>query len=456
MVHVQAGDIIFFKASGLVSRLNVLGQSILSRRCSRWSHVALCVHGPLVVHATPRHLNWSSFGDWWVKLTGTPAAGARSNPGAHEGGVHLEILEREFLKGATFTVMRPLSAAGDRGFQDRLQEASTYFLAQQYSFLSIYFSTLRGHAAIAPGQSFCSFLVQQVYAKIGVDPFGGVGRTAETLMPGELFDLLLSDPAHWQMVQPASLDGDENQKNLADIIRHTSKAPDRDLRNLLAPYVATRTTMIVIARARTSLIEYVQGVNRLFSVLNHVEEQLARARAQLPASAVAALIERIQTEIEPQLQRVLPMAVDEPSTGDLLFMNYRSLVSIVVTPKGSWDVTLTDHWKAALGDATLTGPHADKVDRYIANQRAIVEIIALRQGGALSRSLDGRWDLPPDLDATLAVIDGDIKRLDACRLSDWHLPRKQVRELLLRMEDIVQSASAAIARGTKSARGQEG
>jgi len=55
MAHVQPGDIIFFKPAGPISWLNVLGQSMLTRRLSQWSHVALCVSGPLVIHATPRH-----------------------------------------------------------------------------------------------------------------------------------------------------------------------------------------------------------------------------------------------------------------------------------------------------------------------------------------------------------------------------------------------------------------
>lgn len=445
MAHIQPGDIIFFKPAGIVSRLNVLGQSILTRRAARWSHVALCVHGPLVIHATPRHKDLPTRRGVWLALTGAPSAGHRSNPGAHEGGAHLELLEHEFLEGAAVPVMRLRSASTEAGFEDRLREATTYWLAQQYSFLTIYLAQLRrGVAAVLPGRSFCSFLVQQVFARMGLDQIGTLETAdAHALMPGELFDRLSSDSQRWQFIESASLAGSEAEELLTDDIRRRHPSPSAALAAYVAPYTATMATMTVDARGRILQIEQVHRLNRLFTLMRDIREQIVRATSLAPPAEVQKLINHVQSETGPLLDRVNAAIGSEAAPmQDLLFLNFRPLVSIVLAPKGSSTIHLQNHWMATEAGATLRGPDEDFVDRYIVSQNAIVATIELRRMGAVRVTPDPRWDLPLDLPATLTLIEDDIQRIDACRLSDWHVQRKDVRQLLIRMKNIVIAASA--------------
>ena len=442
MAHVQPGDIIFFKPAGPISWLNVLGQSMLTRRLSQWSHVALCVSGPLVIHATPRHKDLPSIRRMWLAMTDAPAAGARSNRGAGEGGAHLELLEREFVSNATFTVMRLQSAASDASFEPRLQEATTYWLAQPYSFLPIYLAQLRGRAAILPGRSFCSFLVQQVYARMGLERFGILGKVADrTLMPGELFNLLSGDREHWQLVASASLAGSDAEEHLTVQIRRQSANPTEALQHYLTIHLATMATIRTVAEARILSIQRVQTLNRLFTEMNKIRVLVASAVAQLPAGDAAKVIARVQSEIEPLVDRAAAaIGTHSAPKGDLLFMNYRPLLSIVMAPKGSGTVDLRDHWISNQGGATLRAPDEDFVERYIASQNAIVSAIELHRLGAL-RQLDARWELPSDIPTTLAAIQDDISRLDECSLSDWQVERANVRALLVRMKALIAAAT---------------
>jgi hypothetical protein len=261
-------------------------------------------------------------------------------------------------------------------------------------------------------------------------------------MPGELFDLLSSDNTHWQLVESASLAGTDTEKSLTDAIRRTVADPLPALTNRVADYKATMVTMILGGKARILQIEKVQLLNRLFQELNKIREQIVSATAQLPANDVATLVDHVQSEISPLLDRVVAaVGTNAAPKNDLLFMNHRALVAIVLAPKGSGTITLANHWMATLGGATLHAPDEDFVDRYIVSQKAIVATIELRGMGALPPSPDARWELPPDLPAALAIIQGDIQRLDACRLSDWHVQRADLRKLLVRMQQILMAAT---------------
>jgi hypothetical protein len=284
--------------------------------------------------------------------------------------------------------------------------------------------------------------VQQVYARMGLERFGILGNVADkTLMPGELFNLLSGDREHWQLVASASLAGSDAEEHLTVQIRRGSANPSEALHGYLAPHLATMATIRTVAEARILSIQRVQTLNRLFTEMNKIRVLVASAVAQLPAGDAAKVIARVQSEIEPLVDRAAAaIGTHSAPKGDLLFMNYRPLLSIVMAPKGSGTVDLRDHWISNQGGATLRAPDEDFVERYIASQNAIVSAIELHRLGAL-RQLDARWELPSDIPTTLAAIQDDISRLDECSLSDWQVERANVRALLVRMKALIAAAT---------------
>jgi hypothetical protein len=155
-------------------------------------------------------------------------------------------------------------------------------------------------------------------------------------------------------------------------------------------------TIRTVAEARILSIQRVQTLNRLFTEMNKIRVLVASAVAQLPAGDAAKVIARVQSEIEPLVDRAAAaIGTHSAPKGDSLFMNYRPLLSIVMAPKGSGTVDLRDHWISNQGGATLRAPDEDFVERYIASQNAIVSAIELHRLGAL-RQLDARWELPSD------------------------------------------------------------
>ena len=209
----------------------------------------------------------------------------------------------------------------------------------------------------------------------------------------------------------------------------------------LASHLATMVTIRTVAEARILSILRVQTLNRLFTEMNKIRVLVASAVAQLPAGDAAKVIARVQSEIEPLVDRAAA-AFGTPSApkGDLLFMNYRPLHSIVMAPKGSGTVDLGDHWISNQGGATLRAPDEDFVERYIASQNSIVAAIELHRLGAL-RQLDARWELPSDIPTDTRCQSGRHQPPRRMLLSDWQVERANVRALLVRMKALIGAAT---------------
>src|SRR5215212_4702197 len=96
------GDIIFFRAQSLSQRANTTLQTIamaskLRLGFRKWSHVAVCVRGPLICHAMPH------------------------------GGVHLTVLPNSPLtKFRIFRHVEPIDV-------EALQNACVFWLGEEYS-----------------------------------------------------------------------------------------------------------------------------------------------------------------------------------------------------------------------------------------------------------------------------------------------------------------------------------
>lgn len=161
---MKLGDIVFFPPDSKGRKLNVESQkAIASARRSaahgKWYHVAICVEGPLVLHAMPT------------------------------GGVHLEIRQEEST--ATLPVFRPRAPID----ADSFRKACVYFLGEKYQVATLW----RYSANSPPGFSACSILVQKVFKRLGIEPFTAF---SQGLLPIELFERLASSKQWIRMEAP--------------------------------------------------------------------------------------------------------------------------------------------------------------------------------------------------------------------------------------------------------------
>jgi hypothetical protein len=163
---MRSGDIIFSKP---VNRkgYTVVAAQWLKFAPGRWSHAAVCIHGPLVIEAFK------------------------------PGGIKLNIWHEEAFASQHFTAFRlqqPIES-------QVLRKTCLYFLDQAYR--------LR---APDVGNSFCSFLVQQIYKRLGVPPFDKITRP---LSPNQLYRRL-KRARNWQRVH-VPVHSYEDPKVLAQI-----------------------------------------------------------------------------------------------------------------------------------------------------------------------------------------------------------------------------------------------
>lgn len=169
---MQAGDVIFFGRRGKspTAKLNVSAQWLLTRQRQQFTHVAISLYGPLVVHAMP------------------------------EGGVQFSVLEKELLEQSRYTVARPAISADAVRFGRLLERAAVYWLGERYSILASYREAYRT-SATAIGINFCSYLVQKIYSMMGVGPFDAMDRPHT---PTQLFNLLKRSDS-WMICEQQSL-----------------------------------------------------------------------------------------------------------------------------------------------------------------------------------------------------------------------------------------------------------
>ncbi|WP_291851222.1 hypothetical protein [Bradyrhizobium sp.] len=147
---MKPGDIIFCKPESRTG-YSVVGLQWLKLAPGVWSHAAVCIHGPLVIEAFK------------------PA------------GIKLNIWSEAALCSKHYTAFRLKEPVDPLA----LRTASRFFLDQSYR--------LR---APETGNSYCSFLVQQIYKQLNVPPFSQITKP---LSPNELYRVLKRTP-NWQRV----------------------------------------------------------------------------------------------------------------------------------------------------------------------------------------------------------------------------------------------------------------
>jgi hypothetical protein len=175
---MNPGDIIFFSARTVRQKANILGQWKLTGQWDEWSHVAVSIYGPLIIHAMP------------------------------EGGAHLTVLDKELIDDERYIVARPLAAL-DPMFEEKLADACIYWLGQEYTPILNIYRSRRHSSPIEANQTFCSYVVQHIYNHLSVEPFLSIDQP---LLPVELYNLLSSNKSWSVMTNQSLLPGQEKNE----------------------------------------------------------------------------------------------------------------------------------------------------------------------------------------------------------------------------------------------------
>ena len=189
---METGDIIFFKAINLRQKANVAGQKVMTKEVGAWSHVAVCISGPLIIHAMP------------------------------DGGVKLEVLRKELEEDSRYIVAR-YSRASQSWFRPKLTDCCLYWLGEKYRILSIYHSYQRSKT-VKVGESFCSYVIQKIFGMLQISPFDVDDKP---MMPLELYDRL-SRHDDWTICDNITLIPPEHHKDDCSLTLFAAYA-ERDL-----------------------------------------------------------------------------------------------------------------------------------------------------------------------------------------------------------------------------------
>jgi hypothetical protein len=178
---MRFGDIIFFTAEGFLANANVLAQRAKSKQSGPWSHVAVCVEGPLIVHAMPN------------------------------GGVRFHVLREETLDNRRYVVARPKISSQDADkFELEFVDSCIYWIGEHYKIFDIYRSYYKSDEVLV-GKSFCSYLVQKIYNRLAIEPFVSL---VHPMLPVELYEVLLHH-ARWEVIENVGLFS--QREDVADI-----------------------------------------------------------------------------------------------------------------------------------------------------------------------------------------------------------------------------------------------
>jgi hypothetical protein len=201
---MKAGDIVFTHPQDRMGTASVALQWG-KLAFGNWSHAAVSVLGPLMIEAFK------------------------------PDGIKLSIWAQEARSLQLFQAFRYKGSIDQTAFQD----ACLYFLDQTYS--------LR---ARAPGQSFCSYLVQQIFRRMDVPPFNRVQRP---LPPNRLYSLLKRSH-HWQrlLVPAHSFEGSKTADTM------TLRFVNREISgvcNLLRSTMLQRLTLANRSKEMATLVD---------------------------------------------------------------------------------------------------------------------------------------------------------------------------------------------------------
>src|ERR1051325_3722878 len=241
---MKPGDIIFFSAETPAQLLNAwlqrIGRSRHGEPNGRWCHAAICVYGPLVLHAMPRK------------------------------GVHLEILEAP--PTTQFTIFRSLEAINEASFR----EACIFWLGESYTLKTFVMQGIWHYPT--KGYSFCSSLVQKVFQRLNKIPFVDSSRP---LLPIELFDVLKNSGAWKEETSPLT-----SHENFAQLGPEFAITLLEEERTLLCPVLQRAMEQEVFAAHLAK--DSTAAVNALLTAVDRMLESDV-APTELKAKLVESL-----------------------------------------------------------------------------------------------------------------------------------------------------------------------
>ena len=264
---------------------------------SPWYHVAICIDGPLVIHA--------------VKGS----------------GVFLEVLTEAYKNNETFTVMRsPISEMQE--FTEKLLQECAYWLGEKYDLKGLLrkgLCDLRRKNALVdedmhPGQSICSFLVQKIFAKLGATEFMGKNQI---LFPIELYDLL-HNSIGWQVHHNEPFD--------------TAFCDDEySIKLRLAICSLKKNTIEISAQAAATRIALIGALNKASEVAEGISNWTMIRHESLPSDETEGELEQAYKLISSLMNSIEP--------AEDAFVRYHHTVDIITQPKNEVAIDYRGgHW----------------------------------------------------------------------------------------------------------------
>lgn len=460
---MRPGDIIFFSALDITdvfsrefweSWVTALGPVMGGNPPTTYKHVAVSLGGPLIIHATID------------KILGPPPSYIPVANPKGRNGVELKLLAGQFKAGKKYKIFRH-NASDEPDFQRQLETASLHWLGEKYaqelliptilapireclrqrlgradtSLPSPHLSDEQRHA----GSSFCSLLVQKIYARLEIAPLASETRL---LLPVHLHEVLRSH-SDWQMIEAENLYQSSTEEGRGNQEYSSKGEKEQALLDTLISYAFKKDDLQ--RRVSTSLTEglgylHEKGLKKVEKVAEGIARSIKMRESFLGEEATTKERQeavRLVTELTGMAYRSLPLLpdnsmidmlcspfcgeLDVPPTSNWLLDKYGVLIQNHKELQNTVSDTLSKEAKSVATIVKLTQLEKffiDDVQSNEQNKESIRRTTILKRCRLVLSWMDIHTDA--ELKTSVERLNCHVGRLTECEIPDWQDHRKLV------------------------------